>query len=515
MRASELSKELSVEHDFTTGSDPEVLGVTNDSRRVSPGDLYAALPGEHTDGHRFIADAIAAGAVAILCGQAPREIHPSVSVFRATDLRLVLSEISHLVYGRPSEQLTIIGITGTDGKTTTASFTHQLLAGLGYRTGLISSALVDYGDGEEANPLHQSTPEAPEVHRVLRSMIERGVTHAVIESTSHGLSIKTCRLAHVHYNAAVLTNMSPEHLEFHGTFEQYRHDKANLFRALDYGCYANAGSIAESDSGRARPLPRSTGRPFAVVNADDPVANYFKESFRGRALQFSLSSATDYYPLAMESSASRTKLEIQTPNGMIKTHLNVPGQFNAANLLAAVAVVQQLHSEQCDDLHRLIERIRPVRGRMTVIQQDPFAVVVDFAHTPGSFERILPFFRSTTKGRLIVVFGSAGERDVQKRPKQGAIADQYADQIFLTDEDPRSEDRMTILEQIAAGCTRLTTVGCVSLIPDRRQAIAAALGMAQPEDCVLLLGKGHETSIIGKDGPIAWDEATVARQFLR
>lgn len=514
MRASQLSVELSTAHEFFPGGDPEISGITNDSRSVSPGDIYAALEGAHTDGHRYIEDAVAAGAVAVLCSKRPHLKDSSVALFVAPDARLALSEASHVLYGRPSEQLTVIGITGTDGKTTTSSFAHQLLRSIGYRVGLLSSALIDLGEGEKPNLLHQSTPEAPEVHRVLRTMRDAGLTHAVVESTSHGLSARTCRLAHVHYRAAVLTNMSPEHLEFHGTFDQYRHDKANLFRALDHGCYAAALMEDQSVAATRTAAPERLEKSIAVVNAEDPVAPYFADATTQEISYFSLGDKGEYRPLKMATSSTGTKLEITTPFGLLRTELSIPGEFNVANLLAAVAVVQQLGTGENSAIETAIRAIRPVHGRMSVVQKKPFGVVVDFAHTPGSFERVLPFFRDITEGRLIVVFGSAGERDVQKRAKQGAIADANADIIFLTDEDPRSEDRHSILEQIATGCTAHVAGENLFLIPDRRDAIQRAIENAREGDCVLLLGKGHETSIITADGALPWNEEGVAQELL-
>ena len=513
MRATELSLLLETEHRFSPGPDPDITDITNDSRKVIPGALYAALPGEHVDGHRYIAEAIDRGAAAILCARDPEAVRGSVAVLQTPNLRRALSEASHHLFGRPSQSLTVIGVTGTDGKTTTSSFIHQMLGLLGYRTGLLSSALIDIGAGERPNLQHQSTPEAPEVHRALRTMESTGVTHAVIESTSHGLSTKTCRLAHVFYDAVVLTNMSPEHLEFHGTFEQYRHDKANLFRALDYGCYAAAGPLADSDDLTGRTIASGSARGLAVLNADDPVASYFRSATGATIRTFSLRDGADY-TATIKARADSSELQISTPSGQIECVLGVPGEFNVSNLLATVAVIQAVTDASPTRIARAITEIHPVNGRMMVVQRDPFPVVVDFAHTPGSFSRVLPFFRRSTAGRLILVFGSAGERDVTKRPLQGELADQYADVVFLTDEDPRGEPSEVIIEQIANGFRRLQQGRDLHAVPDRREAIERALRLAGSGDTVLLLGKGHETSIIGAEGPKPWNEFKVAQELL-
>jgi len=487
MRVAALAEGLKHSSLEAGGPDRQITDITNDSRRVTKGALYAALPGLHVDGHRFIPDAIDSGAGAILCERLPRTPRQDVSWFVAPDARMALSELSDRFFGYPSRDIEVVGVTGTDGKTSTVYFIHQLLLAIAGSSSFLSTAAMQVGAAEEANALHQSTPEAPEVHRTLRTMADHGSRYAVLESTSHGLSHKTCRLAHVHYRVGVFTNLSHEHLEFHGTFERYRSDKANLFRSLESG--------------------------FGVVNRDDENAGYFAEATRGEVIGYSVERDAEYRARDIELDATGSRFTLVTPSGTAACSLPIPGVFNVSNALAAAAAVQRLTGCTNERLADAIANLRSVRGRMTVVQGEPFSVVVDYAHTPGSFENVLPFFRRQCAGKLIVVFGSAGDRDVAKRPLQGAIADRYADAIVLADEDPRSEEPMAILREIASGC-RAGRPG-LHLIPDRREAIRRAFSLASAGDTVLLLGKGHETTIIGSAGEIPWDEIEVARAELR
>ncbi|TVQ21720.1 MAG: hypothetical protein EA382_13190 [Spirochaetaceae bacterium] len=254
-----------------------------------------------------------------------------------------------------------------------------------------------------------------------------------------------------------------------------------------------------------------------MLNADDPVYDYFRSATAAPTLSYSLGSGgaiADVYASGIDPSPASTSFVLHTPIGSSRCTLPVPGPFNVANVLAASAVIAGLVAVSVEELVDAIASLRPVRGRMNVLLAAPFTVVVDFAHTPGSFDAVLPFFREHTPGRLIVLFGSAGERDPGKRPMQGAIADRYADLIVLADEDPRGEDATAILREIAAGCTTHTFGDDLWLINDRRSAIEHAFALARPGDTVLLLGKGHETSIIGPEGAASWDEISVASQLL-
>lgn len=506
--------------------DPEIGGISYDSRRVKEHDIFFALSGVHTDGHRYVRDAVSRGAKAVVLTRELPEYDPGTVYLLVEDARTALSAVSAAYYEYPSRDLIVIGVTGTDGKSTTVFLIHQLLELAGERSGFISTVEFQTGSSAVKNPLRQSTPEAPEIHTILTEMRASGRRYAVIESTSHGLSEKTSRLADVLFDVAVLTNVTHEHLEFHGTIENYRHDKANLFRALDRtaasrkpGSLYRPHSAAEPDADRpVREAADSSLRmPFGVVNADDPHCGYFKDATTRPTVRYSLTdSAAELYARIHAADLSGTVFSLFERGAELgRFTIHIPGAYNVENAMAALLAVSGATGKPVRELAAYLGALRGVTGRMHAVRcGQPFSVLVDYAHTPGAFERVLPFARRYTNGKVIAVFGSGGERDIEKRPVQGALAAKYCDMLVLTDEDPRLEDRMKILEEIAAGARGSGTDRKILLIPDRREAILTAFRAAAPGDSVLLLGKGHEASIILADGPIPWNEAIVAGDEL-
>ncbi|MDR2211444.1 MAG: UDP-N-acetylmuramyl-tripeptide synthetase [Spirochaetaceae bacterium] len=510
---------------------PSISGLEYDSRRIKPGNLYFALPGLHADGHRFIAGALEKGAAAVIHQTLLEKIDglenltgpkagtgrvPGPPVFiRVADSRFAMSPVAAAYYGFPGEKLTLAGVTGTEGKSTTVYLIWQLLRLAGKKAGFVSTVQYSRGGEAEWNSEHQTTPEAPTVHMRLAEMLAGGAEYAVIEASSHGLSPRTNRLGDLFFDAAVITNVTHEHLEFHGTWEQYRRDKANLFRSLDL----------RADRGGAIP-------PFGVINRDDPSAPYFAAATKQKTRSFSAlpgaPEGADLRILSIESGAggNRYRVQIAKSGAAAVIEDSLPGAFNAANVLAALLTVSGLLNTEPEELIPLVPSLRPVRGRMTPVNRgQPFEVLVDYAHTPSSFEAILPPLRERldkTGGRIITLFGSAGERDTKKRPEQGRIAARWSDIVILSDEDPRGEDPMTILEEIAAGCEGQKTAGgkalCrgenLFLIPPRPRAIRRAFALAGRGDLVLLLGKGHENSIIYGDHTEKYDEITEAEKAL-
>ncbi len=486
-------------------ANPEVRGLTYDSRLVEPGSLFFALAGEHTDGARFAEDALDRGAVAVVSISPAPARHPSaVPWVQVTDPHVVMSAASHVFHGKPSENLPVIGITGTDGKSSTAWFAWQLCRAMGKRPGLVTTPLVDTGEGPQAAKIRQSTPEAPVLHGLLSRMLDNGCNLAVVECTSHGLSPRTARLAHLRICHAAFTNLSPEHLEFHGTFANYRRDKLRLFDAL-----ADPAAVCAD--------------PSAVVNADDPNAAHFAERARSLGVALTLIGERAEAEAEAGDRVVLMKRIVETQGAVFcsvhadgqehELRVPVPGRFNLWNALTSALLASAAAGRPLAETLQHCGSLRPLVGRMEQIRQgQPFGVIVDYAHTPGSFAEVFRRFRDACRGRLIAVFGSAGERDLAKRPEQGRIAADYADVVVITDEDPRGEDRMKILRDIAAGITRMDRE--VLLIPDRRQAIREAFGRASGGDLVVLLGKGHESSIEMPDGSWAWNEQQEARNAL-
>lgn len=488
-------------------ADPRITGLAYDSRQVEAGYAFFALPGIHVDGHNFISAALERGAVAIFCEQVPETddpIHAAVYV-QVQDSRRTMSTVAARYFDNPSHELSVIGVTGTDGKSTTTWLVDQLLSAQEQDVGSISTVMIRSGAKAEKNYFRQSTPEAPEIHGYLRQMIDNGRTYAVVEATSHGLSSRTARLQDVEFDAAVFTNLTHEHLEFHGSFEQYRSDKAQLFRALDHSAKRQVDCQC--------PI-------FGVVNLNDPNSYYFRQATRQPVLTYALDNPkADLYADQIDASLTGTRCVFHWHGEAREVSIPLPGIFNVENVMAAVLTSAYILQRNPLDLLEVVPTLKGLPGRMHVVTKElPWTPIVDYAHTPGAFSSLLPFIRQFTPNRVIVVFGSAGERDIDKRAMQGKIAGTETDIVILTDEDPRGEDSMKILSEIAAGVQEAAPDKRLDrdifLIPNRRDAIGKAVSLAVAGDCVLFLGKGHEGSIVYGDHVQEWDEIAVVEEEI-
>lgn len=495
---------------ITPNGDPPIGSLVYDSRLVRPGSVFVAMRGFHVDGHEYIERALAAGAAAVVYeDEAVAPLLADVASAQVDNARVALAPIAASFYGHPGRAMRVVGITGTDGKTTTTFLTSAALEAGGHTTGFIGTVDFKIGRHQSANATRQSTPEAPEVQAMLRDMVDAGCDYAVLESTSHALSARWNRLGGCDFDVAVLTNVTTEHLDFHGSVEQYRRDKARLFEMLgeDGGRWMVDGVGVAPES-----------RKLAIVNADDPNHQMFLDAAPAYAerLTYGVVNRADVQAIGVQASRDGLFFRVETPWGERQVRLKLTGDFNVSNALAALAVACA-EGVSIDRALQALESISGVRGRMERIEQgQPFTVLVDYAHTPGSFEKLMTMVRPLTNNKLIAVFGSAGERDREKRPMQGEIAGRFCDLLVLTDEDPRLEDRDAIIADIAMGAERSgKREGSGYLrVPDRTQAIRVAFGRAAPGDIVLLLGKGHEASIIYADHKQPWDEAAVARAAL-
>ena len=472
----------------------EVGSVEYDSRRVTAGSLFAAIPGTRQDGAAYVPAAVAAGARAILVERPLVDAGVPQVVVRSA--RPALAAAAAWFHDFPSHRLGIVGITGTDGKTTTSFLVRAMLEASGHRCGLIGTVTTIVGGRPFGPPSRATTPEAPELQAALAAMVEAGDTFAVVESTSHGLALD--RVGETAYDVSVITNLTHEHLEFHGTHEAYRAAKRRLFEAL---------AVGERN-------PEKGWGKTGVVNLDDQWAPEFVDATRraGAALiSYGRHPDADVRLLALRQDADALRLEVATPRwrGLLTLHL--AGTFNAHNALAALAVAEALGLDP-GFTRAGLERIERIPGRMErVPTRLPFTIVVDYAHTPNALELVLDDLAPVARaggGGLIAVFGSAGERDVLKRPIMGRVAGERCRLVVVTDEDPRGEDRERILEEIAAGAEEAGRVrdADLVLIADRPAAIRAALERARPGDVVVFAGKGHESTLEMADGPHAWDE---------
>ncbi|WP_026370516.1 UDP-N-acetylmuramoyl-L-alanyl-D-glutamate--2,6-diaminopimelate ligase [Kallotenue papyrolyticum] len=483
--------------------DLPIRAIAYDSRAVEPHSLFVAIRGAHVDGHRFIGQALERGATAIVYEDvAARAEHAAAPVawVRVPNSRAALSPLAAAFYGYPGRELRVVGVTGSKGKTTTSTLLAHVLDQEGHRSGLMTTVDFKVGARWWSNQTRQTTPEALEVQQMLRAMVEAGCDYAVVESSSHALSARWNRVGDCDYSVAVITNITHEHLDYHGSFEQYRRDKARLFELLG--------------------VSRAPGRKLAVINLDDPNAPVFiAAAGAAEVITYALEHpAAHVRAIDVELHRDGVRATALTPWGEVPIELGIPGRFNVLNALAAVAV-GLAEGISPASIAAALRGVRGVSGRMERVELgQPFTVVVDYAHNPDSFEQVMGMLRPLTRGRLISVFGSAGERDQEKRPLQGRIAGRYCDLTIVTDEDPRDEDRMAILEQIAAGLRQAGRREGVDYlkIADRAAAIREALRRAQPGDIVLLLGKGHESSIIYEGGrKLPWNERAEAERALR
>jgi UDP-N-acetylmuramoyl-L-alanyl-D-glutamate--2,6-diaminopimelate ligase len=474
--------------------DLDVRALAYDSRKVAPGTLFVAIKGFHRDGHDFVPDAVKKGAVAVVAEKRPRAKAPVAIV---PDTRIALADLAAELFDHPTRRLKVIGVTGTDGKTTTVHLISDVLEAAGQRTGF--STTVDFKLAGHAweNDTRQSTQEAVEIQEFFAELLVAGGTWGVLEATSHALALEKVRGTEI--DIAVFTNLSPEHLDFHGTLQEYLDAKARLFAML--------GSSADKG------VPKT-----AVLNADDAHWSYLAaRAAPARVLTYGIDAHADVQGTILSADAKGSRVKVATADASVEITLPLVGRFNVLNALAGAAAGVAA-GVPLATAKTALERAVPVRGRMeTVDAGQPFTVIVDYAHTPESLDKVLSLLRPLTKGRLIAVFGSAGERDRAKRPRLAEVASRYADLFVITQEDPRLEDPAAILSEIESGAR---SAGKRSgqdylVIDDRTQAVREAIRRAEAGDTVLLAGKGHEASIIVGEEKLPWDEAGAARTALR
>jgi UDP-N-acetylmuramoyl-L-alanyl-D-glutamate--2,6-diaminopimelate ligase len=469
-----------------------------DSRLAGPGSLFVALRGSYTDGHRYLRDARARGAHAALVESWEPEVAGFPAVAQVPSTRVALAPLAARFFGYPGESLNIIGVTGTDGKTTTTYLIDAMLRASGYRTGMLGTVAIRVGERVIEHDNRQTTPESLEVQRLLADMREATVDWAVLEATSHGLALP--RLDCCPFDIGVITNITQEHLEFHGTVQEYRRAKARLLERVSAG------------SGRLGPRG-------AVLNADDEGARSIAPAAGSAPVIWfsSRGAGAEIRATGIETGSDGTRFRLETPTGSADVRLALIGQFNVDNALAA-AGVGHLIGLSAGEIAEGLASLESVPGRLRrVALGQPFEVIVDYAHTPESLEKTLRLVRGLVRGRVIAVFGSAGERDRVKRPLQGAVGARLADISIFTSEDPRCEDPEAIIAEIAAGAEAAGAVEGRDYfrIEDRRAAIRAAIERAGPGDAVVLAGKGHERCIIYGVERRPWDEAGEAMAALQ
>ena len=477
--------------------DTLITGIVYDSRAAKTGSLFVALTGSNTDGHKYIPAAIEKGAAAVVGSQKMESL--PVPYLRVKDTRFALAHLSAAFYRHPARQMTVVGITGTDGKTTTTNLLFNILLSAGLQAGMISTVNAVIGDEVIDTGFHVTTPEAPEVQHYLARMRAAGLTHVVLETTSHGLAQD--RVTGCEFDIGVVTNITHEHLDYHGSYEAYRKAKGRLFAGL------------------VQTMTKPGGNPrLAVLNLDDQSYSYLDGLVSGSKITYSIENpAADVYAEQISHSPSGLTFTARLGTRGFPVHSQMIGKHNISNCLAAIGAAHFGLNLPEGALQHGIESLQSVPGRMELVDcgQD-FTAIVDFAHTPNALRRALEAARGLTAGRVLVVYGSAGLRDRQKRRMMPEISLRLADVSFLTAEDPRSESLTDILAEMStaarqAGGVEGKTFICV---PDRGEAIRSAVRAARAGDVVIACGKGHEQSMCFGDIEFPWDDRTAMRSAL-
>jgi UDP-N-acetylmuramoyl-L-alanyl-D-glutamate--2,6-diaminopimelate ligase len=482
----------------TRGEVPEVAGITYDSRVVQPGFAFAAVPGQRVDGHDFLDAALKAGATAAVVQTDHeaqwRAFEGRLPLIVVPDVRAAMGPLAAAVYGDPSSRLRLIGVTGTDGKTTTAHLIGHVLEQCGLACGYLSSVGFDCGGGFELNSTHMTTLEATSIQSLLADAVKAGRESMAVEASSEGLA--QSRLEGCELDVAVFTNLTRDHLDFHGTMERYLAAKGLLFEML------------------RRPTQKTFPRA-AVLNADEASSAYLRGLSEAPPLTYGLGEA-DLRGSEAESEGFMLRFVVRHGESNLKASIPLLGRFNVYNSLAALAVAVS-QGVALKDAAAALTSFPGVPGRLERIDRgQAFAVFVDIASTPAALEQVLEALRPATAGRLWAVFGAAGGRDAARRGGMGEVAARLADRCVLTNEDPRDEDPDAIIETIAAALREGGRAEGSDFVrvPDRRSAIRYAFEQAEAGDTVLLAGKATETTMVFADGPVAWDERATAFGLL-
>ncbi|MEW6574385.1 MAG: UDP-N-acetylmuramoyl-L-alanyl-D-glutamate--2,6-diaminopimelate ligase [Bacillota bacterium] len=466
-------------------------GLAYDSRQVKPGFVFFAIKGFVQDGHNYVADAVRRGAVGVVAEKAV-EVPAGVLLVKVPDTRLALALAAARFYGYPGQRLRLVGVTGTNGKTTTTHLISALYQARGEKVGLIGTLYAKIGD--LFIPEERTTPESLNLQALLCRMAEKGATTVVMEVSSHALALK--RVAGLEFDVAIFTNLTQDHLDFHRDAEDYFKAKAALFTQ-----FLKPGL-------KARPK-------LSVLNIDDPYGVRLSAVSNGRIIKYGVDGVADVRARDIVLTGAGTRYVAEGSWGQVPVRLKLVGRFNVYNSLAAFAVGLG-EGFPPEEMARVLENVSVVPGRFEQVDMgQDFTVVVDYAHTPDGLENVLRAARALTRERVIVVFGCGGDRDPTKRPVMGELAGKLADFTVVTSDNPRSEEPLAIINAIEAGLRRVTRHESYVVEPDRRQAIAAALQRARTGDVVVIAGKGHEDYQIIGEAKLPFDDRKIAAAVLR
>jgi len=460
----------------------EVLGVAHDSRRVKPGWVFVAIRGEQRDGADFVDDALARGAVAIVA-ERPLKLSRTVPLFVVPDARRALAALASHFYGRPSRRLKVIGVTGTNGKTTTTFMLRSIVEAAGHRCGLMGTIMYD--TGRRVLPASITTPESVDVQEFLAEMVAEGIEYAAMEVSSHALCMR--RVDFVRFAAAVFTNISEEHMDYHRSMNAYMQAKSLLFRRL-----------GPADA--------------AVINASDPAGKFMAASTCARVVWYGRGKDVQISATIDRASLGGIEMTLNTPRGSADISLPLIGDHNVENAMAAAGAALAL-GLGLEAIRDGLRNMPPVPGRLEKVPcEKPVTVLVDYAHTDRALDAVLTGLRRFATKRILVVFGAGGDRDRTKRPRMGRVAERGADVVWVTSDNPRSEEPMAIIQEIVSGMKHRSRV---RIQPDREVAIGEALHAAEPGDIVLIAGKGHERTQRFRDTVIPFDDREAVRRAFQ
>lgn len=503
-----------------------VTGIAQDHRKIQGGSVFIARTGASFDGHNFVQTAADAGAIAIVGEKSRSEIslQEPIPYIQVLDSKRAVPKLAATFYGHPSRSLITFGVTGTDGKTTTSFLLHHLLSAK-YKVGLLSTAAIKVGEKTLDLEGHFTTPEATEVQKYLALFRDEGCTHAVIESSSHGFA--QGRLDEVNYDCGIWTNLSPEHLDFHKTFEAYREAKLELMRRAsvcvlnrddENFSYFRDAAMEERGEVKGKRLNFMPSFPLSSITFPPKVLTYGRHPESDwQLLGIQALPGEQIFTVQIRSMREDDKSVKMTSDKHVTVAPRLPmvGAYNVHNALAALQAAHEA-GVMVNDLLDKLGSFTGVPGRMEIVQREPFAVIVDFAHTPPALENMLSVLRPVTPGKLIVVVGAAGERDPGKREPLGEMAVKNADLAIFTEEDSRSEDINLILGEMARGAIKAGGEATKHYwcMANRREAIRFAVSQAQKGDTIVLAGKGHERTLERNLETLAWDEVAEARRAL-
>lgn len=469
-----------------------IADITADSRSVKENSLFIALDGATVDGHDYIDKAIAAGAVAVIVSKSV-QVSDDICVITVDDTRQAMMDVVPYFFDYPANRMRMIGVTGTNGKTTTTHMIRHILKAQGHTVGVIGTVHIMIGD--ISYPINNTTPDVVDLQHILHQMVAEGVSHCVMEVSSHALELG--RVAGVEFDTAVFTNLTQDHLDFHKTFENYLAAKCKLFEQV------SGENQYKSNKG-------------AVINIDDPYGERVIQKTTAPTITYSTHGIGSLNAAHINMSTKTSEYVVQYDGKSYSILMNTTGLFNIYNTLAAIGAC--IHEGiSLEDIEQALRSFTSVPGRFELIEEgQDFAVVVDYAHTPDGLENILETAEAIKENRIIVVFGCGGDRDATKRPIMGRIAAEYGDVIYVTSDNPRTEDPVQIVKDVEVGVKKALRNGTsYEVIVDRREAIQKAIHEAKTGDIVIIAGKGHETYQILKDQTIHFDDREEARQALK